>query len=101
MTERVIATLRVPAGDPVFAGHFPGSPIVPGVVLLDWMLREIGAILGCGSHSLRIRDGKFFVPMQPDDLAELYIDGSGGRWAYRIRHADVLLASGVVERLDD
>ncbi|MEO8017586.1 MAG: hydroxymyristoyl-ACP dehydratase [Pseudomonadota bacterium] len=99
MIERVIATLRVPAGAPVFDGHFPGLPIVPGVVLLDWMLREIALMLGCGAHDLRVRDGKFFVPLKPDGLAELYIDDSNGRWAYRIRHAGILLASGVVEKL--
>lgn len=101
MTDRVIATLRVPAGDPVFAGHFPGKPIVPGVILLDWMLRELGVLLDCPPHVLRVRDGKFFVPLRPDELAELCIEGSGGRWAYRIRRADVLLASGVVEKLDE
>ncbi|HEV7606654.1 MAG TPA: hypothetical protein VGO61_04920 [Steroidobacteraceae bacterium] len=101
MIDRVIATLCVPAGDTVFAGHFPGSPIVPGVVLLDWMLRELALALGCGSRSLRIVEGKFFATLRPDGLAELSIDGSGGRWVYRIRHADILLASGVVERLDD
>jgi 3-hydroxymyristoyl/3-hydroxydecanoyl-(acyl carrier protein) dehydratase len=101
VTERLIATLRVPAGDPVFAGHFPGRPIVPGVMLLDWTLRELALALGCGSHSLRIREGKFFATLQPDELAELCIDDSGGRWAYRIRHAGVLLASGVVEKPGD
>jgi len=97
VTERAVATLCVPASDPVFAGHFPGRPIVPGVVLLDWTLREMGRALGCAPHSLRILEGKFFATLRPDELAELYIDGAGSRRAFRIRHSGTLLASGIVE----
>lgn len=34
-------TLRVDNAHPSLAGHFPGSPIVPGVVLLSYVLTEL------------------------------------------------------------
>ena len=35
------STLLVPAQHPAFNGHFPGAPLLPGVVLLDEMLRAV------------------------------------------------------------
>jgi predicted hotdog family 3-hydroxylacyl-ACP dehydratase len=35
------ASLAVPAGGPLFEGHFPGRPILPGVALLDLALRAL------------------------------------------------------------
>jgi 3-hydroxyacyl-[acyl-carrier-protein] dehydratase len=97
VTERAIARLTVPADHAVFAGHFPGFPIVPGVMLLDWVLREVSAVLGCERHRLRIRDSKFFMPLLPDELAELRIDESSGRCSFCIYRSDALLAAGFVE----
>jgi 3-hydroxymyristoyl/3-hydroxydecanoyl-(acyl carrier protein) dehydratase len=37
----IVTTLKIPVDHPTLAGHFPGAPILPGVVLLDAMLREI------------------------------------------------------------
>ena len=31
----VVFEFRFPAGDPVFTGHFPGRPILPGVFQLE------------------------------------------------------------------
>ena len=38
--------LHIPADHPAFAGHFPGIPIVPGVVLLDEAIQAIAAEIG-------------------------------------------------------
>lgn len=37
--ETVLLDLALPEDQPAFDGHFPGQPVLPGVVQLDWALR--------------------------------------------------------------
>ena len=41
MSEDITGEIVVPADHPALAGHFPGQPVVPAVVLLDEVLAEI------------------------------------------------------------
>jgi 3-hydroxyacyl-[acyl-carrier-protein] dehydratase len=97
VTERRVATLAVDAAHPIFAGHFPGSPIVPGVMLLEWVLREAAVALGRGVGQLRIREAKFFAPLPPAQSADLYLDASPSRCAFRIRGAGGDHAAGILQ----
>ena len=57
--------LAIPADHPAFVGHFPGTPIVPGVVLLDAALFAIEAAAGAPARPCRIASAKFFHPAGP------------------------------------
>ncbi|SBT07783.1 conserved hypothetical protein [Candidatus Accumulibacter aalborgensis] len=57
----------VPAGHPAFAGHFPGSPIVPGVVLLDRVLLFAEAFSGKSAITWQIAEAKFYRPVGPGE----------------------------------
>jgi 3-hydroxymyristoyl/3-hydroxydecanoyl-(acyl carrier protein) dehydratase len=48
---------------PAFAGHFPGTPIVPGATLLDEALFAIGRAIGCTHRG--IAWAKFLRPVRP------------------------------------
>jgi 3-hydroxymyristoyl/3-hydroxydecanoyl-(acyl carrier protein) dehydratase len=89
--------MRVPADHPVFAGHFPNRPIVPGVMLLEWVLEEIGAALGRPPATLRLRESKFFTPLSPGDDAELHCEPGETRYSFAIRCGSASIARGVVE----
>ena len=56
----------IPSDHPCLAGHFPGRPIVPGVVILDGavalILRDRPA-----SRVTGLDDVKLFAPVLPDD----------------------------------
>ncbi len=41
----LVASARVPETSPVFDGHFPGHPLMPGVLLLEAMAQAAGYLL--------------------------------------------------------
>lgn len=84
------------AGHPALPGHFPGMPVVPGVVLLDMVLQTLERALGGLPSSLRLPQAKFQEPLLPGQVAriELQIDDGKAVARYSIRRADRLLASG-------
>ena len=68
----------VPVDHPCLAGHFPGQPIVPAVLILDLsceLLRQLEPGLG----SLReVRNAKFIRPVRPGETVRLSAAGTGG-----------------------
>jgi 3-hydroxyacyl-[acyl-carrier-protein] dehydratase len=41
----IVALARVPQESPVFEGHFPGHPLMPGVLMLETMAQAAGYLL--------------------------------------------------------
>ena len=78
---------------PSLPGHFPGDPIVPGVVLLDRVVDAIEAAHG-PLRRLRLPQVKFLQPLRPGEAARIELDGAAPRWRFRVLRGDVLLASG-------
>lgn len=70
-----IDSFKIPVQHPCLPGHFPGRPIVPGVVLLervetilkkhfaDWEITELNQV-------------KFLQPVLPEESIELQVDSS-------------------------
>jgi len=58
-------TITIPDDHPAFAGHFPASPVVPGVVLLDEALFAIQSAYGLSLDACSIASAKFFHPVGP------------------------------------
>jgi 3-hydroxyacyl-[acyl-carrier-protein] dehydratase len=54
----------ISADHPSLPGHFPGTPIVPGVVILDEILAALTEWRG-DSHVTAIRAVKFLAPLKP------------------------------------
>ena len=61
------AQLIIAVDHPAFTGHFPGNPIVPGVVLLDEALHAIGELTGRDNSSIHISAVKFLSPVSPGE----------------------------------
>ena len=78
---------RVPEDHPAFAGHFPGHPILPGVVLLD---RAICLAQAPGTEAgLTVSQCKFLSPVGPGALLSFVLtpDARGG-WRFTVEAAD-------------
>src|SRR5580700_11256787 len=46
---RCVAVKLVDGADPIFAGHFPAKPILPGVLLIEAVAQTAGVMLGSAS----------------------------------------------------
>jgi len=62
-----VTTLTITAEHPALAGHFPGAPIVPGVLLLDEMVRAVEEKGGALHPRWRIGTAKFVKPVHPGE----------------------------------
>jgi 3-hydroxyacyl-[acyl-carrier-protein] dehydratase len=72
---------NVTMNEPHFTGHFPGRPVMPGVLIVEAMAQTAGAIcvanLGDDSPSLvyfmTIDGAKFRKPVVPGDVLEIHV----------------------------
>jgi 3-hydroxymyristoyl/3-hydroxydecanoyl-(acyl carrier protein) dehydratase len=92
-----LVTLDIPADHPAFAGHFPGNPIVPGVVLLDETLYSVAGARGVPPGKCTIVAAKFLSAALPGERLELAIEpGSDQVLRFTIRAPDRVVASGIL-----
>lgn len=60
-----IRWLRIEPDHPALPGHFPGAPVVPGVVLLDHVVELLQEQAGAGTFASSIPWVKFMKPVLP------------------------------------
>ena len=89
----------IPANHPSLDGHFPGAPIVPGVVILD----EVAAALAEWQKDcqlLGIRAVKFVQPLKPERLFTIClaaVPGSKNEIDFSCRVDDRVVVEGRLE----
>ena len=91
--------LLIAADHPAYAGHFPGQPILPGVVLLDAALHALAERQSrAGQFGLaQLKSAKFLSPVRPGEpLALHYADSQTGGFRFEIRCGERAVASGAV-----
>lgn len=94
---KTVSALSIPADHPSFAGHFPGNPIVPGVVLLDEALQAIGEAVGMDLSACRINAVKFLSPVKPGEAVMVEHEaGAEGMIRFDIIAADRKIATGTL-----
>ena len=79
--ESAIGIKNVTFNEPHFTGHFPGNPIMPGVLIIEGMAQTAGAICShlhfSGKPNLvffmTIDAAKFRKPVRPGDVLEYHL----------------------------
>jgi 3-hydroxymyristoyl/3-hydroxydecanoyl-(acyl carrier protein) dehydratase len=94
-TTQLREPLCFAADHPALPGHFPGRPLVPGVVLLDRVAAAVERWRGQRVASLT--QVKFLRPLLPGQAAELVLDADGKSIRFSICSGAATIASGIVE----
>lgn len=94
--ERPLPTVArdvIPADHPCLPGHFPGMPIVPGVVLLE---RVAEACAAAGGNRLSgLVEAKFLRPVRPEQPFTIALERpTDGSAAFEIRNNEGVLVRG-------
>jgi len=94
--DRIERRLRIPEQLAFLDGHFPGNPVVPGVVTLRWALAAAGALLGAEPVLAGVERLKFHEMLRPGDelVLEVKLDRATGDFEFRAGAGARRFASG-------
>lgn len=90
------ATVRIPATHPSLPGHFPGRPIVPGVVLLQCVVDAAERWLGRALSIRALPQAKFSSPLLPEQDAEVELRLDGSELRFSVTRDAQVITQGVL-----
>lgn len=100
---------NVTINDPFFAGHFPGHPVMPGVLIVEAMAQTAGALVINSMKSdasnkvvyfMSVDKAKFRKPVVPGDRLELHVSLQQNRGAVWKFHGVAKVDGAVVAEAD-
>lgn len=103
----IVGQKNLTINESFFQGHFPGAPIMPGVLILEALAQTGGVLLHLRSNPdkiavlLNINNAKFRHPARPGDVLFLRAEGlhfssKGGRIAVRAMVGDKIAAEAEI-----
>ncbi|AOX63456.1 MULTISPECIES: 3-hydroxyacyl-ACP dehydratase FabZ [Gammaproteobacteria] len=81
--RKIVATKNVSINEPFFQGHFPGQPIMPGVLIIEAMAQAGGVLtqltLGRDAQSklfymVKVDKARFSKQVVPGDVLEMHVE---------------------------
>jgi 3-hydroxymyristoyl/3-hydroxydecanoyl-(acyl carrier protein) dehydratase len=87
---------RIGADHPSLPGHFPGNPVVPGVVILDEVLHAL-AQWQPQLHIGGFTTVKFLQPLLPDETFSIEFEHSKAtRMKFECKKSQTVFATGII-----
>lgn len=84
---------------PALAGHFPGNPVVPGVVILSELVQATEAWLHWTGDPVAVTSVKFMRLLRPSEPFTLLLERlSENRVSFAILREQVRIAAGSLQR---
>lgn len=84
----------IPPDHPALPGHFPGRPVVPGVLLLDRVAEAARAAFALGPPC-GVPRAKFAAPVLPGEAVSVALDRrAAGRVGFTLSVGDRVVATG-------
>ena len=86
--ESIVGIKNVTANEPFFQGHFPGRPIMPGVLVVEAMAQTSALLVGhtldlsaenADIYFMSVERAKFRRPIEPGDQVELHVRALNAR----------------------
>jgi 3-hydroxyacyl-[acyl-carrier-protein] dehydratase len=105
--KKVVGIKNVTIDEPFFQGHFPGHPIMPGVLIIEAMAQVggVGALnmkdnLGKLAYFLSINNARFRKPVLPGDVLKIEVDLLKTKLSVMQIHASAKVDNDVVAEAD-
>lgn len=90
-------SLDIASDHPAYQGHFPGHPLLPGVVLIAEALAAIERDMPPPANGWMVESAKFLIPVEPGTPLTLsHETGAAGAVRFEIRSPAGVVASGVI-----
>lgn len=99
--SEIVGVKNVSVNEPFFQGHFPGVPIMPGVLILEALAQTGGILVHQKGYVqkiavlLNVTNAKFRRPVTPGDVLHLHAKGlhisaTGGKFSAKAMLGDLL-----------
>ena len=97
--NRAVIELALPHDHVAFAGHFPGHPILPGLVQIDWAVQLASVWLDSGFLAASDFQVKFREVVRPGSILslDLCLDRAAKVLEFRYLLGEVLASSGRIQ----
>ncbi|MBS0383109.1 MAG: 3-hydroxyacyl-ACP dehydratase FabZ [Proteobacteria bacterium] len=101
----IVAIKNVTLNEPFFTGHFPGHPVMPGVLIIEALAQTSGLLIGLSGtqagkedrifYLAKVDDARFLKPVVPGDQLRLEV-----QMKRLIRSMGIFTARAVVDGKD-
>ena len=118
--QSAVALKNVTINEPFFAGHFPGHPVMPGVLQVEAMAQTAGALVvhsqgeaaeGSLTYFMSVDEARFRKPVVPGDTLRIMVSKikeRGAIWKFKgecrvgdTRVSNAIFSAMMVERPSD